>query len=224
MPRTADRPLPAGRLRIGEVLRFGAVTIVLGLVYLAVAVNWLTAALGGCHLVAVCRGLYAAKSRTPLNTAVGAVAGALPTLMGWAAVGGSLSFASGGGGLKAVTLFLIVFLWQFPAFHGHRLDLSPAIRRGRFADAHGGRSERPPGRHASRAAAAGPAAGQPVPVLQYAGLDLFRLRRRCWGCCIWRPRSAFCWRRDEASARRLLRSASCICRRCWLLLMLVPLV
>ena len=56
------------------------------------------------------------KSRTPLNTVVGAVAGAMPTLMGWSAVGGSFSLAADGGGLTAATLFLIVYLWQFPHF------------------------------------------------------------------------------------------------------------
>ena len=64
-----------------------------GLAYLAVAVNPLTAALGAATWMLYVVVYTPLKTRTPLNTVVGAVAGALPTLMGWAAVGGSLSFA-----------------------------------------------------------------------------------------------------------------------------------
>jgi protoheme IX farnesyltransferase len=109
MPRTAVRPLPTGRLSAAQVLWFAAVTILLGVGYLAVAVGLRTAALG-----MLTWGLYAwiytpLKTRTPSNTAVGAVAGALPVLMGWSAVGAPLD-------MRAWSLFLIVFLWQFPHF------------------------------------------------------------------------------------------------------------
>ena len=109
MPRTADRPLPAGRLTARQVLVFGAVTIVLGTLYLTVAVNLLTAGLGLLTWVTYVWIYTPLKLRTSANTAVGAVAGALPVLMGWSAVGQPLS-------LPAFTLFLIVFLWQFPHF------------------------------------------------------------------------------------------------------------
>ncbi len=58
------------------------------------------------------------KSRTSANTAVGAVAGAFPVLMGWSAVGASFSLAGGPvpSGLRLAALFLIVYLWQFPHF------------------------------------------------------------------------------------------------------------
>lgn len=109
MPRTASRPLPAGRLTRREVALFGIVTVVLGLSWLLLAVNLRTAAVG-----LLTWGLYVwvytpLKSRTAWNTHVGAVAGALPVMMGWAAVGGRFDLA-------AATLFLIVFLWQFPHF------------------------------------------------------------------------------------------------------------
>lgn len=109
MPRTAARPLPAGRLTASQVLWFAAISIVFGLGYLVVTVGWRTAALG-----LLTWGLYSwiytpLKTRTPANTAVGAVAGALPVLMGWSAVGAPLD-------MRAWSLFLIVFLWQFPHF------------------------------------------------------------------------------------------------------------
>ena len=109
MPRTADRPLPAGRLSGAQVAWFGALTIVVGLVGLAVAVKPATAALGLLTWVLYVWVYTPLKTRTPANTAVGAVAGALPVLMGWTAVGAPLD-------LRAWSLFLIVFLWQFPHF------------------------------------------------------------------------------------------------------------
>ena len=109
MPRTADRPLPAGRLTAAQVNCFAAVTIVLGIVYLAAAVNLLTAGLGLLTWVSYVWIYTPLKSRTPLNTVVGAVAGALPVLMGWAATGAPLD-------LKAFSVFMILFLWQFPHF------------------------------------------------------------------------------------------------------------
>jgi protoheme IX farnesyltransferase len=109
MPRTADRPLPAGRITPRQALAFGIGTTVLGMVLLAWKVNPLTAALGfGTWFLYVV--VYTPLKRlTPLNTYVGAVAGAMPVLMGWAAVDGRF-------GLSAAALFMIVFLWQFPHF------------------------------------------------------------------------------------------------------------
>lgn len=109
MPRTADRPLPAARLTSREVLAFGSFASLSGAVYLGWLVNPLTSALGAATWLLYV-GIYTPlKSRSPANTAVGAVAGAMPILMGWTAVGGRL-------GLHSSTLFLIVFLWQFPHF------------------------------------------------------------------------------------------------------------
>ncbi|HEV3137572.1 MAG TPA: heme o synthase [Pirellulales bacterium] len=109
MPRTADRPLPAGRLTGFQVIGFSAVTIVVGSAYLAFAAGLRTAALG-LLTWAIYVWIYTPlKTRTSANTAVGAVAGALPVLLGWSAVGAPLD-------LRAWSLFLIVFLWQFPHF------------------------------------------------------------------------------------------------------------
>jgi protoheme IX farnesyltransferase len=109
MRRTAARPLPTGTLKPAEVLLFGVVTIVLGTAWLALAVN-LPAALVALITSLSYLGLYTPlKTRTTLATAVGAVPGALPPLIGWAAAHGSLS--QGGW-----VLFAILFVWQFPHF------------------------------------------------------------------------------------------------------------
>jgi len=109
MRRTASRRLPTGQLQPREVLVFGVVTIFLGTIWLDVAANALASlvALATC-LLYVC--LYTPlKTRTTLATAVGAIPGALPPLIGWAAARGSLS-------LGGWVLFAILFFWQFPHF------------------------------------------------------------------------------------------------------------
>ena len=113
MERTADRPLPAGRLSSRSVFLFGFATTAGGAALLAVAVNPLTALLGLLTWVLYVVVYTPMKRRTPLNTVVGAIAGAVPVLMGWAAVGGRFT---GDRGLSAAALFMIVFLWQFPHF------------------------------------------------------------------------------------------------------------
>ena len=109
MTRTADRPLPAGRLSGSQVVLFSVVSIVLGTAYLALMVSLLTAALGLLTWTLYVWVYTPLKRRTPANTAIGAVAGALPVLMGWSAVGAPLD-------LRAWSLFLLLFLWQFPHF------------------------------------------------------------------------------------------------------------
>ncbi len=109
MERTRNRPLPAGRMSAGEVFTLGIVLVVIGTAYLAIQVNLLTAGLGLLSWALYVLVYTPLKSRTPANTMVGAVAGALPVLMGWSAM-------SAPGDLQAGALFLIVFLWQFPHF------------------------------------------------------------------------------------------------------------
>jgi len=109
MRRTAARPLPSGQLQPREVLTFGAASVVLGAAWLWVAVNWLSAAVALSSTV-LYLGLYTPlKTRTTLSTAVGAIPGALPPMIGWAAAHGRLS-------LGAWVLFAILFVWQFPHF------------------------------------------------------------------------------------------------------------
>ncbi|MCE9524830.1 MAG: heme o synthase [Planctomycetales bacterium] len=109
MNRTADRPLPAGRISITGALVFAGLTLLVGLVYLAItlppsALLW--ASLTWLLYVAVYTPL---KPISSANTAVGAVAGALPVFIGWSAVSESLD-------IRAVALFLTLYLWQFPHF------------------------------------------------------------------------------------------------------------
>jgi heme o synthase len=109
MRRTAARPLPVGLLQPAEALRFGIAMVVLGAVWLFLAVNALAGFLA-LATTALYLGLYTPlKTRTTLATLVGAFPGALPPLIGWAAARGSLS-------LGAWILFAILFFWQFPHF------------------------------------------------------------------------------------------------------------
>ena len=109
MTRTADRPLPAGRLSSTAALAFAAATLLLGAIYFVLFVN--LAALGwalATWLVYV-SAYTPLKTVSPTNTAVGAIAGALPVLIGWSAAGAALDE-------RALALTLVLFLWQFPHF------------------------------------------------------------------------------------------------------------
>ena len=111
MKRTENRPLPAGRLQPLEAAAFGAGLGLVGLVYLAVALPNPLAALVAAFTFASYVFIYTPLKRvTSLNTLIGAVPGALPPLIGWAAVRGSLDG-------PAVALFAILFFggWQ-PGF------------------------------------------------------------------------------------------------------------
>jgi protoheme IX farnesyltransferase len=109
MDRTKGRPLPAGRMTAAEAAVFGVLFAVAGVAYLAVLVNLLTAALS-LATIASYIGIYTPmKRKTSLCTLVGAVPGALPPVMGWAAARGSLDAG-------AAVLFLVLFFWQLPHF------------------------------------------------------------------------------------------------------------
>jgi len=109
MRRTAERPLPSGRLAPFEALWFGVTLTLAAEVYLALAVNLLTAVLGLTVILGYLFVYTPLKTRTSLSTALGALPGAMPPLMGWTAARGELDLA-------AWVLFAILFLWQFPHF------------------------------------------------------------------------------------------------------------
>jgi protoheme IX farnesyltransferase len=109
MARTASRPLPAGRLSGQEAVAFSLVCLLAGVVQLAWFVNLACAASAGLTWAVYVMAYTPIKPVSTLNTAIGAVAGALPVLIGWTAVGGELDG-------RALALFLVLFLWQFPHF------------------------------------------------------------------------------------------------------------
>jgi heme o synthase len=109
MQRTADRPLPSGRLQPPTVLWFGVVLSALGLGQLALTVNPVTAGLGAITLLSYLFVYTPLKRVTPLNTIVGAIPGALPPLMGWTAARGEVTTAGW-------SLFAVLFFWQLPHF------------------------------------------------------------------------------------------------------------
>jgi protoheme IX farnesyltransferase len=109
MRRTANRPLPAGRINSAEAIVLSAVTLAVGAAWLALKVNATTAILGVASWLIYVVVYTPLKTRSPLNTTVGAVAGAIPILMGWTATGAPLN-------LTAWSLATVLFLWQFPHF------------------------------------------------------------------------------------------------------------
>lgn len=109
MRRTRSRPLPDRRLHPAEALAFGLMLSALAIAYLALAINHLTAVLGVLTFASYLLIYTPLKTRTTLSTAVGALPGAMPPLMGWAAARNEL-------GVEAWILFAILFLWQFPHF------------------------------------------------------------------------------------------------------------
>lgn len=109
MRRTVDRPVPSGRLHPDAALLWGVALGIGGLGYLAIKVNLLTALLGVAALVGYVFIYTPLKPVTSLSTIVGAVPGAIPPMMGWAAVRDQV-------GLPAWVLFGILFFWQMPHF------------------------------------------------------------------------------------------------------------
>jgi protoheme IX farnesyltransferase len=109
MRRTAQRPLPAGRLSSLEALAFATLISLLGLAYLLVFVNPVTAFVVAFTLTSYVFVYTPLKRRTWLSTLVGAVPGALPIVAGWTATGQSINAV-------AVALFGIMFVWQMPHF------------------------------------------------------------------------------------------------------------
>jgi protoheme IX farnesyltransferase len=126
MQRTRNRPLPSGRLSPRAAGIFAGVISVLGVVYLAVAVNRLTAGLAALTLTSYVLLYTPLKRRTSLNTLIGAVPGALPIVGGWTAAGGAL-------GPAVLALFWILFLWQLPHFLALAWIYREDYRRGGLA-------------------------------------------------------------------------------------------
>lgn len=110
MSRTASRPVPAGRVGRSEALAFGLVLSAFSILTLGLLVNWLSAALLAFTIFfyVVIYTMWLKRS-TPQNIVIGGAAGALPPMIGWACVTGSVSWDS-------FVLFLMIFLWTPPHF------------------------------------------------------------------------------------------------------------
>lgn len=117
MRRTARRPIAAGRIGATEALLLGTICALLGVVELMLRVNAITAALGAATFLSYIFVYTPLKRITTLCTIVGAVPGALPTVMGWTSVHGELPTSALLALLpQALTLFGILFFWQLPHF------------------------------------------------------------------------------------------------------------
>jgi protoheme IX farnesyltransferase len=110
MARTAARPLPAGKIPATNALVFGIALASLGYLELWLGCNFLTANLGLFTLVTYLFFYTPLKRISPHSTTVGAVPGAMPPLIGYAAATGNLT-------LEAWALYAILFVWQFPHFY-----------------------------------------------------------------------------------------------------------
>jgi protoheme IX farnesyltransferase len=123
MRRTQARPLPAGRLQPHQALLFGIALSLIGGLELGLFVNWLTAALGAFTQVSYLFVYTPLKQKTWWSTTIGAVPGAMPPLIGYAAAAHALR-------PEAYVLGAILFLWQFPHFYAiawmYREDYSRA--------------------------------------------------------------------------------------------------
>jgi protoheme IX farnesyltransferase len=109
MPRTRNRPLPAGRVAPAQALLLGLLAGSVGVTYLATMVNLLTAALGVVTLASYVLVYTPLKRITSLNTVVGAIPGAIPPVMGITAATNAIT-------PEAMVLFGILFFWQMPHF------------------------------------------------------------------------------------------------------------
>jgi heme o synthase len=197
MRRTANRPLPAGRLDPEAALAFGVALVVGGVGVLALAVNLLTALLGTLTVAGYLFVYTPLKRRTALATVVGAIPGAMPPMMGWAALRNDL-------GPGAWALFGLLFFWQLPHFLSISWMYRDDYARGGFPllavlD--------PDGRRTARHMVAWCAALLPVslaPTLLGLAGGVYLAGALLLGLGYLAACFAFARRRDGAAARRLL--------------------
>ncbi len=216
MRRTKDRPLPTGRLSETEVLVFGAITLLFGEIYLAVAVNITTALLGLATWALYVAAYTPLKTRTPLNTHVGAVSGAMPVLIGWSSVEGVWD-------VRAAALFSILFLWQFPHFMAiawiYRQEYARAgMKMLTVVD--------PSGQRAGRLAICTAFVLVPVsvlPALYSPGATIYALGAIVLGVLQFAAAATFFISRDDLSARRLLHASLIYLPLQLVLLLMLPL-
>jgi protoheme IX farnesyltransferase len=123
MARTANRPLPAGRVAPDDALGLGVLLSIFSVLLMSLATNFVAAALlTAAILFYVFVYTIWLKRRTPQNIVIGGAAGAFPPMIGWAAVTGDVSAVS-------LSLFLLIFLWTPPHFWALALYRSDDYRR-----------------------------------------------------------------------------------------------
>ena len=110
MRRTAQRPLPSGKMAARKALAFGVALSVAGFLELWLGVNLLSGLIGAFTLASYLFLYTPMKQRTWWSTTVGAVPGAMPPMIGYAAAAGGIT-------RESWVLFAILFLWQFPHFY-----------------------------------------------------------------------------------------------------------
>jgi protoheme IX farnesyltransferase len=218
MARTARRPLPAGRLAPWHVIAFGAVTLAVGIIELVFGVGYVTAAVALATWLVYILAYTPLKTRSPLNTAVGAVSGALPILIGWTATGAAID-------MRALALVAVMFLWQFPHFMAiawlHRADYARAGQKMlTVVD--------PTGMRAGAQAVVAALALVPVSLVPAispgsGSAAIYSLWAMLLGLAQLAAAALFMIYRDDVSARRLLRT-SLIYLTCWMGLLLLVAV
>jgi heme o synthase len=109
MRRTENRPLPSGRIPVNMGIAYGVFFALVGVIYMQLAVNTLSAVLAVGTLIGYLAIYTPLKKKTHLSTIVGAFPGAIPILIGWTAVRGVID-------LSGWVLFIILFFWQIPHF------------------------------------------------------------------------------------------------------------
>lgn len=218
MVRTSNRPLPTGRLSPSQVVIFGTITLVIGAFQLIFGVGLITAAFAIATWVVYVLAYTPLKTRSPINTAVGAISGALPILIGWTAAGATID-------MRALAVVAVMFLWQFPHFMAIAwLYRDDYIRGGQrmltVVD--------PTGLRAGAQAVAGALALIPVSLVpamspQAGSPGIYAVWALLLGVGQAIVATLFLIRRDDRSARRLLR-ISLLYLICWMGLLLMVAV
>jgi protoheme IX farnesyltransferase len=109
MKRTGERPLPSGRIQARHALIFGVCLATIGVIYLIIAANYFAGLLAAATLIIYLFIYTPLKKRSPFAYMIGGIPGAIPPLIGWVVVRGSLT-------IESLYLFLILYFWQLPHF------------------------------------------------------------------------------------------------------------
>lgn len=217
MTRTANRPLPAGRMRRFEATVFGTICVAVGITLLTFGVNPTTAILGLATWFLYVAIYTPMKRVSTWNTTVGAVSGALPIVMGWTAGGGPLDRVAFG-------LFMVLMLWQYPHFMAIAWLCRDDYARAGYKMA---TTVEPTGRMAASQGLAGaallaPAALLPAVAINGGGSTLYASASVLFAILQFVVAFRFYRQRNDRTAKRLLR-ASLLYLPAWMLALVLCL-